>query len=210
MDDNTSSDSQRSAAASQIDSSLTQLVNTANQQFNGRYLFAGSTSGQQPFELVGGYVRYNGNEKDLESFSDLNTLFETNIDGNEVFGALSAPPQSSTDLNPIVTRDTKLSDLNGGQGVTLGSISISDGTHSSVVDLSNAQNIGDVIDTLEAHAPLGRTLNVTASSTGLNLKLDTAGGGNLTVNEVGSGTSARQLGILSQVGVGTGTVVGMT
>ena len=39
----TITDSQRAAAAQQIDSILQQLTGTANQQFNGRYLFAGSS-----------------------------------------------------------------------------------------------------------------------------------------------------------------------
>ena len=87
----TVTDDQRATAAQQIDSILQQLVNTANEQFNGRYLFAGSNTGVQPFLLAGGFVQYRGNATQLQSYSDINLLFPTNVAGSDVFGALSAP-----------------------------------------------------------------------------------------------------------------------
>src|SRR5262245_739473 len=45
----TTSDAGRQAAAQQVDEAITQLLNTANQNFRGRYLFAGSRAGGAPF-----------------------------------------------------------------------------------------------------------------------------------------------------------------
>ena len=82
----TITDDQRATAAQQIDSILQQLVNTANSQFNGRYLFAGSHTGVQPFSSNGAYVNYGGNNTQLQSYSDIDLLFPTNIAGSDVFG----------------------------------------------------------------------------------------------------------------------------
>ena len=133
----TITDDQRATAAQQIDSILQQLVNTANEQFNGRYLFAGSKTGVQPFSLAAGYVQYQGNDTTLQSYSDIDLLFPTNVSGSDVFGALSAPTSASVDLNPSVTSDTALADLNGGLGVNLGSIKVSDGTSERIIDFSS-------------------------------------------------------------------------
>ncbi len=206
--DGTSDATQRGAAADQIGNALQQLVSIGNQQFNGRYLFAGSKPGQPPFELVGNYVRYNGNDQQLPSIADLNNLFSTNVTGNQAFGAISTPLQGSVDLNPILTRDTKLSTLNGGAGIAKGSITVTDGVNPSVVDLSHADTLGDVIDAIERNPPAGRSVKVDLTAGGLNVSIDSAGGGNLAVLEVGSGSAARDLGIARKTNSGVTPIVG--
>jgi flagellin-like hook-associated protein FlgL len=201
-------DVQRQAVAMEIDKAIESLLGIANTNFRGRYLFAGSRTGELPFEQTGSYVRYNGNETHLENFSDLNLLFDTNVTGSEVFGAVSKPIVGTVDLNPNLAPDTRLADLNHGEGVSLGSIEISDGTSTSIVDLSAAHTIGDVVGLIEAKPPAGRTVTVEVTPTGLNVSLDAAGGGDLRIREVGGGTTAADLGILSETSFGTGPVVG--
>jgi flagellin-like hook-associated protein FlgL len=202
------SDLDRQAVAQEIDAAIEHLLGIANSNFRGRYLFAGSRTGQLPFEQYGPYVRYNGNETHLENFSDLNLLFDTNVTGSEVFGAISKPVVGTVDLNPNLAADTRLSDLNHGEGVSAGSIEISDGTSTSIVDLASAHTIGDVVGLIEANPPTGRTVSVEVTPTGLNVRLDAAGGGDLRIREVGGGTTAADLGILSETSFGTGPVVG--
>ncbi len=204
----TATDSQRQAAAAQVGQLIQQLVGAGNENFNGRYLFAGSQAETQPFVNQGNYVEYVGNAADLSSYSDINQLFQTNISGDEAFGAISTAVNGTANLTPVVTANTNLSDLNGGQGVTLGSIRISDGTNSSVVDLSHAATLGDVAAAIEANPPAGRTVRVDVTATGLNVSLDAAGGGNLAITNVGTGTTAQQLGIFAPGHVGTGPLVG--
>src|SRR5690606_7060241 len=52
------------------------------------------------------------------------------------------------------------------------------------------------------------TVTVTVNSTGLRIELDAAGGGNLTISEVGGGITARELGIHNSTGVGVGPLNG--
>ncbi|MGC4003820.1 MAG: hypothetical protein QM811_12120 [Pirellulales bacterium] len=204
----TATNEQREAAATEIDRALQQLVDAGNQKFRDRYLFAGSRTSELPFEVVGNYIRYNGNETDLQSFSDIDILFETNLNGSQVFGAISEPVRGTADINPAITPATRLADLDGGAGIKLGSVEISDGTNSRVVDLSCAETLGDVKQLLEANAPLGRTISVGFSEKAITVALDSPGGGNLFISEVGGGDSARRLGIANNVAAGTGPVVG--
>ncbi len=190
---------QRTAASQQISQIVQELMDLGNQQFDGRYLFAGSTTTVVPFTTTAdGDIQYNGNDQNLTSFSDLNLPFISNVTGAEAIGAVSAPVDGP-DLNPALTADTKLSDLNGGEGVTLGSIAISDGSgHQSIVDLSGAQTVGDVAQLLSANAPAGDTVQVGITATGLDIQLTPAGGGtsSVSISEVGGGVIAKELGIL--------------
>ncbi|MEX0936355.1 MAG: flagellin [Pirellulales bacterium] len=204
----TSSDAQRQSVVNEIDEALRQLVNTGNQNFRGRYLFAGSRTTTEPFEQGTDFVAYHGNEDVLRSFSDLDVLFETSVHGSAVFGAISDPVRGSSDLNPVVTANTLLADVNGGQGVRKGSISISDGTNVSIVDLSSAVTLGDVIRQIEAHPPAGREITATLTQQGLQLEIDPAGGGNFSVTEVGGGRTAADLGILETNGTLTAPILG--
>jgi flagellar hook-associated protein 3 FlgL len=199
---------QREAVAQEIDEAIERLLNSGNQKFRGRFLFAGSRTDQLPFEWVGDHIRYNGNETDIDSFTDRNTLFPTNATGSDVFGAISDPVVGTTDLNPRLTPATRLSALHNGAGVTLGSIEITDGVNGSIIDLSSAHTLQDVANLIEASPPAGRTLNVEITPTGLEISIDAAGGGDLRIHEVGGGTTADDLGILSTTSFGTGSIVG--
>jgi flagellar hook-associated protein 3 FlgL len=197
----TSTDAQRQAAVQQVRQTLQQLVDTGNQLFRGRYLFTGSETTQRPFSLLGAsLVEYSGNERHLESYADIDQLFQTNMQGNEVFGVISEPVRGTADLNPVLTFDTRVADLRSGLGISDGSIRISDGTKSSTVDLSSAETIGDLAALIAANPPPGRQLLVDITPTRLVIQLDPVGGGALSIQEVGEGTVAEELGILREIG----------
>ena len=198
---------EQQSAANQIEQIVSQLVDIGNQTIQGRYLFAGSQTSVQPFTYDGGFVQYNGNESPLNSYSDLDQLFATNVNGNNVFGTLSTGVQGTTNLAPVLTASTQLSDLHGGQGIAKGSIAISNGTATSIIDLSGAQTVGDVVQLIEASPPTGSQVNVSITSTGLNVSL-AGGSGNLSIQEVGNGSTASDLGILQTTGSGPGPIVG--
>jgi flagellar hook-associated protein 3 len=190
----TATASSRQAAASQVHDTINQVLGLANTAFDGRYLFSGSSTNMQPYALTSAGVEYKGNNNTLSSYADTGNLFTTNVTGESAFGGLSTD-LGSADLNPVLTDNTPLADLNGGQGVAPGSIQISDGTNTSTIDLSSASTVGDVIKMIEAHPPAGRTVTVQLTSTGLSVSLDAAGGGNLTISNVGGGKTASELGI---------------
>jgi flagellar hook-associated protein 3 FlgL len=204
----TASDADRQAAIVEIDGTIQQLLSIANQKFRDRFLFAGSRDATTPFAATGNTIRYDGNEANLQSFTDTDLLTATNVPGSAIFGAISAQVLGSTDFNPVTNRDTLLADLRGGQGIGKGRIAISDGTSTSIVELSGAETLGDVVDLIMAAPPAGRTLNARVTQQGLFIEIDDAPGTNLTIREVSSGTTASDLGILTTFSAGNGPIIG--
>ena len=192
----------------QLERAVEQLVSISNQKFRGRYLFGGTNTSEVPFRQVDQFISYQGNESHLQSFADVDLLVGSNVHGNEVFGALSQQVLGSTDVNPIISTQTRLSDLRGGEGISDGSFTISDGASTKTIDISSAETVGDLINLIESNPPTGRTITARVTNNGLSIAIDTAGGGNLTIAEIGGGTTAAELGIIDADGNGTAPIVG--
>jgi len=193
------SEADRQSLIKEIDSALQAIVSAANSKSQGRYLFAGSRAQIQPYEFNGGFVEYHGNTGVLQSYVDVQRLFDTNLTGDQVFGGISAAVGGSADLNPHLTRNTLLSTINGGTGIGRNpavTISINNGTSTltSVASLAGAVTLGDVARLLEAGAPDGAELTVEVSGTGLVLRTTS---GTIRVGEVAGGQTASELRILS-------------
>lgn len=210
LSDTTFSDTELSAAKEQVTRAIQQLMEIANQQFRGRQLFAGSNTTTAPFKtLESGLIQYLGNTSGLNSFADIDLLFDTTVNGHDAFGAISQEVRGLKDLNPVLTGSTKLSDLRGGKGIQKGSFQISDGISPPVtIDITGANTVDDVIRLIEKNPPQGRTLTARISDTGLIVDIDDVGGGNLTIREVGGSRVAAQLGILDTDGNLTNPIIG--
>lgn len=102
-------------------------------------------------------------------------------------------------LGGFVNPSTSLSQLNGGAGVSRGKISITDRSGASAtVDLTAARTIDDVVNDINQTAGI----HVQASISGDGLVITDKTGqttSNLIVQEVGTGTTAANLGIASSV-----------
>jgi len=187
----------RDGAISQINGALEQLVGLANGKAQGRYLFGGSQTNQPPYSFDdAGNVVYRGDDRSVQSYSDLGVLFASNSSGQEVFGGVSESVQGSADLDPQLSADTLLSSLRGGRGINRnGSLQIANTVSNevSIVDISNASTVGDLIRLIEDNPPTGSTIDVSISDNGLTLV--ELGGDSLVVSEVGTGTTARELGL---------------
>ena len=184
----------RDEAVAEINEALNSLVALGNRQVQNRYLFAGSQTSSLPYAYDGNNVIYYGDDRAVQNYSDFGVLFQSNATGQSVFGGISEAVQGSVDLNPELNRDTHLGSLRGGRGIKPnGAISISDGDNTSIIDLSNAATIGDVVRLIEENPPATQSVEVQISGTGINLSF--ASGDNILINEVGNGTTARELGI---------------
>jgi len=88
-----------------------------------------------------------------------------------------------------------LKNLNGGSGITFGSIDItSRSTSTTTINLSTAVSFQDVIDTIN-NAGAGVTASLNNSGNGIQLTDSTGAAGDLTVASSGGGTTAEDLGI---------------
>ncbi|MGI9429749.1 MAG: hypothetical protein ACR2NM_13895, partial [Bythopirellula sp.] len=189
---------QRDAAIAEINNAIKSLVDLGNRKVQGRYIFGGTQASRPPYSAdEHGNIVYHGDDRSLRSFSDLGVLFASNITGQEVFGGISDFVLGSADLNPQLSADTLLSSLRDGRGINPdGALQIANTTSNEVVivDISNASTIGDVVRLIEDNPPTGSSIDATVTGNGLSVTIDS---GNLVITEVGTGTTARELGLLN-------------
>lgn len=106
-----------------------------------------------------------------------------------------------------VDRSAQLDELNGGRGVEAGSIRITDRSgNSAIIDLSTASSIDEVLREINEQSDI----NVRATTAGDAIKLfDNTGStdSNLTVEDVGGGSTAADLG-LSGINVASDSATG--
>lgn len=192
----------RSSAAAIVGRIYSQLLTLGNSQFEGTYLFGGDRGTAPPFVEAGGGVKFVGSGTVLLNDFGENATLPFMVDGNEVWGALTTRIQGSADLTPAVTAATRLADLRGanGNGVQRGSILVGNGSTTAVVDLSGADTLGDVVNKINAAGVGGITASIGTSG----LQLTGGGGDDITVLEVGGGTTAGDLGIARATGAGAG------
>jgi flagellar hook-associated protein 2 len=89
-----------------------------------------------------------------------------------------------------------LSSLKGGAGLTLGSIDVTDRAGATAtIDLSGARSVQDVLDTISNASGVAVTARLKQSGNGIEIVDDSGGTGNLTIANVGAGTSATDLGL---------------
>ena len=202
----TTTPEQRGVLAQTVNQTLQSLFSLANTSYNGRYLFAGAATSTLPFiwGLDSSFtVKYTGSVNDVWSWSDTDLLSKSNIDGVSAFGAISDPMRGS-DLNPALTANTLLRDLNGGKGVDKGTIRftyiVDDRLHTMDVDLSRCVTVGDVQRAIENARNPHFTVNVDIAADGLVFSLPEHTIGSVSISDVGRGTTARQLGIPTDTG----------
>lgn len=142
----------RENQAQVIDAMLTELISIANRKYQQMYLFSGNATDLPPIVSLQNGLQYQGEGDGLTTDIGLSRALPITVSGADAFGALSARVEGKDDLDPAMTLNTRLEDLNGARalGVSLGTINVDvNGTDLSV-DLSGAHTVGDVIDTLEA------------------------------------------------------------
>ncbi len=134
--------------------------------------------------------------------ADLGILQASGVDGDQIEGE---------DLGiKYIGVNTLLESLNGGSGISAGSIRVTDRAgRSFTVDLSQETTIGDVLQDLNGAASLaGSDLTAAVNDAGNGIVLTaSAGSGTLTVAEVSGGTTARDLNIFGSASAGTPGVI---
>lgn len=203
----TSTATDNQALAGQVSTIIQSLVNTANTTFDGQYIFGGSKTQSPPFQvLANGDVLYTGDQASINSNIASGLVAPNNIDGVTAFGAISTPVGS--DIDPALTPQTNLSDLNNGRGVQAGSIQVTVNTGTPVtetVDLSHAKTIGDVEQLIENAFPPGTvTVGIVSGSPQDALQI-TPSSGTVAVSDIDGGQTAADLGI---AGAAAATITG--
>jgi flagellar hook-associated protein 3 FlgL len=143
----------------------------------------------------------------LRAYVDYQQNPAFNLNGAELFGMLTSQVTGHVDLDPALTADTRLVDLDGAAmaGVRTGQIRITldSPVRTLTVDLSAADTVGNVIDAVnhaaqEAGLSIGPAgeFNAAINPSGSGIAINVAAG-TITVAEVGHGVTARDLGLLA-------------
>jgi len=191
----TITEDERHALSTVVDSILDQLVTVANRRHLNTYLFSGHQDAA-PFVVAHGGVMYTGDANRMVTVIDTDMSEDAfTVPGMEFFAAVTAGVQGAVDLDPALTEDTRISDLDGalGRGVELGRIVVTVDSEQTDIDLSGAATVGDVIDKLNAEL----SGEVTASLGTRGITLTVAGGrsGDVAVSDASGGRTAVDLGL---------------
>ncbi len=184
----------RQFAALEIETIIDEAFRVANSEVKGRLIFGGTSTTAQPFQRNAGGLGslYSGNSDSLTLEIGDGLTVPVTRPGSDAF---------AVDLNPAVVGgggSTLLADLNGGAGITLGSLDITDREgNNAVVSLAGDVTVQDVLDSINGAAGLNITASVNSAGNGI-LLTDTSLiiNQSLTVAESGGGTIAADLGIL--------------
>ncbi len=192
---NVLSDAERQANANAVKDAIAKLIEIGNSKFRDQYVFAGANVLKPPLAAVGNAVRFSGTDNELNTITDIGATLAANVTADATFGTRSDNIVGSTDLDPALLPTTLLSDLNGGAGIRRGSISISDNTNKTEIDLTGAYTLDDVVKAIESKQVDQRDLKVTIGQNGLTVDYADGLGGVMRIEEVGSGLTAGDLGI---------------
>ncbi len=198
----------RAQQADVVDSIIRELVTLTGAEFDGVALLGGTRTDKPPIEAFFDGYRYIGDRSELQADLGGGVDAPITITGERALGSLSARVKGDVDLNPVMLRSTKLADLRGqnGTGVAPGQIEveIDPGVPVTVtVDLSQAETVGDALDMLESAIrqtdPAALTGafpgGVDIAPSGQRLALNVAAGYTIRFRDVGSGTTASDLGL---------------
>ncbi len=180
----------RSFAAAETEKLVSQVLEAANTQIKNIYIFGGSKTRTPPFQTSASGAVYLGDTDRINIEIERDIRVGVTLPGSEVFG---------TDLNPLITTSTLLSDLNGGAGVPAGQFNITDRSgNSATITVSAGATVGGVISAINS-AGLNVTAALNSGRNGLTLtdssSVITQA---LSVTEVSGGSTASSLGIAGQ------------
>lgn len=201
---------ERAGQAVVVGQMLTSLFQLTRRTGVAGYLFGASQPGQPPVEEYRGGYRVVARGEGLITDTGAASGIPITLGVGSAVGALSARQRGTVDLNPELTRDTRLADLGGARGtpITLGAVEFSFGSGPRAsVDLTGADTAGNVADRLTAAIRAYETANgvtvlgpggITVS--GGSLSIDVVAGTpppELRFFDIGSGVTAKDLGLTS-------------
>lgn len=174
MADGTYDDLARAASAEEVKSLFEQIVSLANNELEGRRVFAGFQTKTKPFTVSASGVTYDGDTGALEFDIESGQRTTINLNGREVFLKQLSTLGENADLNVSITANTDLVNLNDGTGIGLtpGTFTIYDRNLNltATVDLTAAPpatTVGDAIARINATLTAAGITNLTVGIGGV-------------------------------------------
>ncbi len=203
----TSSPAERAAQATVIDQMLVAMMNIANREGVAGYLLGGTTSTIAPVQGFYNYFRYSGQGNGLTTDTGQASAVPITVGGSAIARA-SSRVRADVDLNPSLTRDTRLTDVRGGRalGVSLGPIELSINSGTRIrVETTGSDTMGDVLDRVQNAIRAYETETGTTvlgpggvRTNGGAISFDLAGANTVQVFDIGTGITGRDLGLVTE------------
>jgi flagellin-like hook-associated protein FlgL len=185
--------------AESLDNLIDDLLNQANAQQGGRYLFAGSQGRQAPFVREGNTVTYRGDDVELGTAISSGLSLRYNLPGSAVFGEQAAGFGGSTDWDPVTNWTTPVDQFFDGAGLELGRVRLTDGAGQvAVVDLRGAPDLAEVRQRIQGALPSLRVSIVDGER--LEIRDDLHPDGQVRIEDVQGDRTAAILGLVGGSG----------
>jgi flagellar hook-associated protein 3 FlgL len=199
-----SSSDERAAQAQVVESLIRQAMDLGNRAHRGQAIFGGQNGTVNPFVSVGGGYKYQGTTTQQGILTPTGSTIDYTLSGDVAFGAVSSQVVGYRNIAPALDSNTRLSDLEGAQlaGVSMGPITLTVGSTTTSVDLTDAATAGDVVNILN-DALLAAGSDATVSLNGGSFQI--AGDSTQAVSFADSlsGTTAADLGITGNIAATT-------
>ena len=191
----------RLASASEVSSMLERIIGIANDELEGKSIFAGFRTNIKPMIMSANGARYVGDTGNIQFQIGSSSRFDVNLIGSNVFLKQVTILGQNSDYNASITATSLLADLKGGTGITMppGTITISDYNLgiNSIINLGAAIDINDVLNIINTRLTADGITNLTAElgDEGNNIKFVTTQNGlisnqtSLSVLNNGTGVS---------------------
>ena len=195
---NVSSEEERAGWVSQINATIERLTAATNTRYQDRYLFSGGTVNTATVTNSDNTVQFSGNDLNLLTIADNGQYIAHNVTGQKALGLISDGIVSRVNLAPAAIGSTRLTDLNGGKGISPGGIQLSDGLERITVDLTGAETLENVLERVNAAPTIsGRQVQFSINNGAIVAGYADGSPGQLRILEAGTGRTAADLGILA-------------
>ncbi|MEC8734707.1 MAG: flagellin [Planctomycetota bacterium] len=186
----------RANQAQVVDSILQSLADIANREQGGIHFFGGEAVSSDPMAELNGFYRYVGFGDSMQTDLGMAAGVGVTISAESALGAMSARVRGAVDLDPGLESSTRISEIRGarGLGIELGSLRAEVNGVELVIDLSEADTIGDVRAILQNEL---KTVDVFASVSLAGGSLQVSPSlGLITFSDLDGGTIAEDLGLV--------------
>ena len=186
----------RMGAANEVESLFKQVVDMANSQIEGRYIFSGFRTKTKPLAISATGVDYLGDHGRIEIEAEASSKVDVNLIGADILFKQLSKLGETADLKAGITGTTQLSDLNLGRGVDLasGTFEVRDNNLglNVMVDISIANTVDEAITLINSELAMSgiTNLKVDFGAEGNNLKWVTTNSGRIAAGTLLSNLNA--------------------
>jgi flagellar hook-associated protein 3 len=154
LGNDTYDESARVAAASQVREIFNQIMDAANTQYQGKYIFGGSITNMAAMLANETGVIYQGDYQDILTETERDSFLRINAFATEFLTEHVTTLGQGSDLNPGLQSNLWLSNLNGGDGITMGGgqivVNTLNGSYTVDIGAASPVNVQQLLDAINA------------------------------------------------------------